>query len=72
MTNKELIELRDSLNEFERQILDSCAVAISKGRIEYGPWEREDSRNLVTEVLEEFRDAVVYMSAELVRLKNGK
>lgn len=70
-------ETLDLMSKISRLGLDELAIVngvvdrVLQGRDEYGDWDLEDRRNYLNETWEELLDAVIYLCADLQRLKRN-
>lgn len=63
-----IIHLAEQMMPDELAVLVSVAEGLTRGRSQYGPLRIKDpGRQWTQEALEEARDAVVYLTAELLR-----
>ena len=67
-----LLGIAQVLSAEELDVLLAVAEGLMTGRQVYGPLDpAKDRRDFVNETLEEVRDALVYIGAELVRVRHA-
>jgi hypothetical protein len=65
------ILVRD-MPERELQLLCAIAERVARGLKQYGPFQPDDKRDWVEETIEEHLDASVYLTLELMRVKEKR
>jgi hypothetical protein len=69
----ELVDIWHRLNNDEQTVLLEVARGLDVGRAFYGGLDLEnDTRDFRAETMEEVRDALVYVGAELSRLRKAR
>ena len=56
--------------DHEHEIIELLTARINQGRKEYGPWNVNDGRDYVQGTLEEVLDGLLYIAAQLIKLKS--
>ena len=68
-----LVAIADKLGPDELAVLEMIAVGLARGRTIYGELRVDtDRRDFRAEAVEELRDTLVYVAAELLRLRRPR